>query len=291
MKLLNEKYNEIKQHGSVGFPIQLYYIDSTHPRYVMPLHWHKEAEIIRVISGSLDLYINNTLNVLNDGDIAFVNCKQLIRAEPTNCIYECIVFDLEYIAKKSSIIYSDYLYPLATGNLTVNCLLHKSSSALYRGFTELFDLLSDEAPFYRLSVMKNLYLILEELFKSGYTEENKISNRKSKQTAVMLDIINYIEENYSEAITLETLANRCMLTPNHFCRTFKAYTGKTPIEYVNFVRIQNVLCEIKLGEKNITRIATDSGFNDISYFCKVFKKEMGISAKKYAKNIKEAESR
>ncbi len=287
MKFLYQEYNEIKQHGSMGFPIQLYCLDHTHPRYVMPLHWHKEAEIIRVISGCLDLYINNTLHILKSGDIAFINCKQLIRAEPNNCIYECIVFDLEYMAKKSSIIYSDYIYPLATGILTVNCLLHKENSLIYNGFTELFNTLSEEAPFYRLSVMRNLYTVFEELFKNGYIEQSNLSSRKSKQTAVMLGILNWIEENYAEAITLEDLASRCMLTPNHFCRTFKAYTGKTPIEYVNFVRIQNVLSEIKLGEKNITRIATDNGFNDMSYFCKVFKKEMGVSAKKYAKNIKE----
>lgn len=287
MKFLYEEYNETKQHGIPNFPIQLYFVNRHHQRYTMPLHWHKEAEIIRVISGSLDLYINNTLSVLNSGDVVFVNCKQLIRAEPHDCVYECIVFDIEYIAKKSSIIYSDYIYPLLTGSLTVNCLLHKDSSQLYNGFVKLFDTLKTEEPFYRLSVMRNLYTIFEELFTNGYIEQSNLSSRKSKQTAVMLDLLNWIEENYAEAITLEDLASRCMLTQNHFCRTFKTYTGKTPIEYVNFVRIQNVLSEIKLGEKNITRIATDNGFNDMSYFCKVFKKEMGVSAKRYAKSIKE----
>ena len=44
--------------------------------------------------------------------------------------------------------------------------------------------------------------------------------------------------------------------------------------------------EIKCNKKTITQIATDNGFNDISYFCKVFKKQNGVTAKNLAKQIK-----
>ena len=50
------KYSELiekRRHGTREFPIEHYYIDKTHPRYVMALHWHKEFEIIKVRSGRL----------------------------------------------------------------------------------------------------------------------------------------------------------------------------------------------------------------------------------------------
>ena len=40
------EYREAKKHGRDGFPLQYYYIDKKHPQYVMPLHWHREIEII-----------------------------------------------------------------------------------------------------------------------------------------------------------------------------------------------------------------------------------------------------
>jgi AraC-like DNA-binding protein len=67
----------------------------------------------------------------------------------------------------------------------------------------------------------------------------------------------------------------------YLCKIFKAYTGKTPSQYINSVRIENACTEMKQTDKSITQIALENGFNDISYFCKVFKKHKGISAKKY----------
>ena len=98
---------------------------------------------------------------------------------------------------------------------------------------------------------------------------------------IIAEIINWIDANHREHITLERLAQQSGLTPNYICRIFKEYTAKTPIEYVNAVRIENVCRDIALGGKNITEAAMDNGFNDISYFCKVFKKQKGVSAKEY----------
>jgi lysophospholipase L1-like esterase len=63
---------EEMQHGVPDFPVQYYNVDSSHPRYEMALHWHREFEIVRVRSGALELYVNNVSKVLGAGDIAFI---------------------------------------------------------------------------------------------------------------------------------------------------------------------------------------------------------------------------
>ena len=100
-------------------------------------------------------------------------------------------------------------------------------------------------------------------------------------------MINWIDNDYKEHITLDLLSKKSGLSPNYICRIFKEYTSKSPIEYVNAVRIENVCRDILLGEKNITEAAMENGFNDISYFCKVFKKHKGISAKEYLQKLNE----
>ncbi len=276
-----EKYYEKKQHGSSSFPMELYLVDYTYYQYVMPLHWHKELELVKIISGTLDLYINNVLYPLSAGDIAVINCNYLHRGDPHNCRYEVIVFDLEFMVKKSNEIYSDYIYPIIAGDLIIHSSFHREDSRVYEELSALFAALKGESSYYRLGVLSSLFTLLEQLYTDNYIYENTLSKKSPSRTQMIFDLLKWIEENFTEHISLDLLAQNAGVTPNYLCRIFKSYTGKTPIEYINFIRIQNICHEMKEGKKNITEAASDNGFNDISYFCKVFKKQMGVSAKRY----------
>ena len=84
-------YNEQKQRGTMDFPIELYHVDKTHPKYEMAHHWHSEIEIIRILSGELNIRLNNKEYLAKKGDIIFVNPETVHGAIPTDCTYECIV--------------------------------------------------------------------------------------------------------------------------------------------------------------------------------------------------------
>ena len=275
------EYNEKKQHGMKDFPIQLYVVEKDHTEYIMPLHWHKELEIIRVVSGKLELYVNNVLHTLTEGDIAFVNCKNLHRGQPHRCKYECIVCDLAMMVKRSSEVYSSYINPIIMGDLSIDSLVKADSSKLYDCINNLFDILEKVPKYYELSTMSELFSIFEQLYKHDMIKQSNPSKKTFSQSNMIADLVSWIDENHSEHITLELLAKKSGLTPNYLCRIFKEYTSKTPIEYVNSVRIDNICHDIKWGQKSITEAALDNGYNDISYFCKVFKKHKGVPAKKY----------
>ena len=84
---------ETKSHGSLSFPAELYHVDKSHIRYRMSCHWHPEHELIRVISGTLRVSLNELTFVLCAGDFVFVPGGTLLRGEPNECVYKCIVFD------------------------------------------------------------------------------------------------------------------------------------------------------------------------------------------------------
>ena len=281
----NKGYNENKRRGRITFPVQLYCVDRNHAQYVMPLHWHNEWELIRVVSGRLMLYVNNVPYPLSAGEIAVVNCKRLHRAEPKASYYECIVLDAESVAGKNNEVYADYIHPLVTGERFVDCLCLKEGSALYGALDRAFDILKKEEAHYQLDFLGALFTALKELYGKEDAFADQLSRKASKQTAYISEILNWIDRNHAEQITLQLLAERVGITPNYLCRIFKAYTGKTLVEYLNFVRMQRVCHEIRCSEKSITRIATDNGYNDISYFCKVFKKTVGVSAKRYKEKL------
>ena len=74
-----------------------------------------------------------------------------------------------------------------------------------------------------------------------------------------------------------------MMSKTYFCYIFKLLTQKTFTEYVSDLRIKKSLELLQNTDMSITRICYEVGFNDVTHFCRVFKKSVGLSAKKYRK--------
>ena len=72
------------------------------------------------------------------------------------------------------------------------------------------------------------------------------------------------------------------MTPKYFCRFFLEMTHRTPIDYLNYQRIEHACYQLVTTDASITDIAYSCGFNDLSYFIKTFKKYKGITPGKYA---------
>ncbi len=85
--------------------------------------------------------------------------------------------------------------------------------------------------------------------------------------------IEYIERRYDRPITLEELSAKADVTPQYFCNVFKKVTSLTPFSYINMVRVRKAK-EYLLYHRQmkVAEIAKKVGFEDTSYFCKIFKK-------------------
>ena len=85
-------YSEQIQHGTPDFPLAYYYVDEKHPRYQMPMHWHRETELLRVARGRLKLYADNTALTLRRGYFTHQR-GHAARRRAENCVYECVGVD------------------------------------------------------------------------------------------------------------------------------------------------------------------------------------------------------
>ena len=68
-------YNEQIQHRTGDFPLAWYPVDVHHERYRMPMHWHRETELIYVRSGRLSLYIDDREVVAGPGDLMLMSAR------------------------------------------------------------------------------------------------------------------------------------------------------------------------------------------------------------------------
>lgn len=89
----------------------------------------------------------------------------------------------------------------------------------------------------------------------------------------------YIYENYANKITLADIAATTNYTTSYFCRFFHKKSKKTPIEYLNNVRLAKAAELLKSSSYNITEIALLTGFDDPNYFSTLFKRKYGLLPK------------
>ena len=97
----------------------------------------------------------------------------------------------------------------------------------------------------------------------------------------MESVINYIRNNYNKDLSLDEMAEQANLSPKYFCRVFKDITGRSPIEYLNWFRINRACSRLRESSDKLNSIALDCGFNDFSYFIKIFKKYRKMTPLKY----------
>ena len=154
--------NEKTQRGYQDFPIQFYAVTETHPRYEMPLHWHKEFELIRVLSGTFHLFLQNTEYVMGEGDVALVSSGALHRGTPDHCTYECIVFDLKMLGRYPGDKVSTKLSAIKNGEVSALGCYSAHSQDFCKIVHKLFDCLRAEAPYYEFTVYSLLYEIKEK---------------------------------------------------------------------------------------------------------------------------------
>ncbi|MBR2405968.1 MAG: helix-turn-helix domain-containing protein [Clostridia bacterium] len=90
-------------------------------------------------------------------------------------------------------------------------------------------------------------------------------------------VATYIEEHYTEPLTLEHLAAIANYSPTHLSKRFKEATGLPPIRYLNNIRIEQAKYLLQFSDESIGKIMEKIGFTDTSYFSKFFKKLLGYS--------------
>ncbi len=96
-------------------------------------------------------------------------------------------------------------------------------------------------------------------------------------------VLNYIEENLSEDISLSKLADIASLSKYHFCRVFKARVGLSPMKYLCQRRLEKAKELLQKMDLPVAAVAAEVGFNDIGNFVKKFKAYTGITPSGYKK--------
>jgi len=244
-------------------------------------HWHEQIELAYVVDGVFILFIGANRIALQPGDILFVNSNELheyhIERAPSDIF--CMVLNLAALQGRFMNKYdSRYLIPMSKNLLQFQNHI-RNDPCMRAFFATLLDEHHSKLDGYEFAVKSAIYGIIARLVRH-YTvqilndQEYKYNNRN-------LDSINraisFIEEHYSDNISLTHIADHLGFTKYYFCRFFKDMTGRSPIGYLNEYRIHQAMALLADTNLNIIEIALSSGFSDSNYFSRVFKAITSVS--------------
>lgn len=280
-------YNELVKSNVPEMPLRVW---QNHNPLEKPsfcnLHFHDEIEIIAVAGGIKHVWVDEIEYILSAGDVVFINSRipHRVQIDPPCSNYAVMQFR------------ADAFLDLPHENRPLRHLarfLNNASESPIRLFRkdtdgdELFRYVYDlcrerdaSEPFYNIRVRGFVYLILGYLYRKEalQTTETQLHSRAIEK---VLPALAYIDDHYAEDIPLFTLAELCNLSEGYFCRQFKAATGSTFIEYLNFVRIYNAEKLLNHTKKPILDISMEVGFSTVSYFNRTFRRFKSCSPSNY----------
>ena len=278
-------YNEKINHGTPDFPMAFYHVDERHPRYNMPFHWHKEMELIRILEGSITISLDSVFLTAHAGDLILIEEGVIHGGTPEHCIYECAVFDAGLLAHTDAC--KRYVRLMARHQIQLYHYFQADEprfAPLLAATERLFPAIAYPHAGSELLTLGALYEFFGRLFEGEcYVESPVESVSLRRKMDVLKPVLEYIDTHYASPISLADLSRLAGMSPKYFCRFFKAALHRTPMDYLNYYRIEQACRILTTRELPVTEAAYRCGFNDSSYFVKTFRKYMGITPRAYAR--------
>lgn len=254
------------------------------PKFDAPFHFHPEYELTLILKGEGQRYIGQQVNEFFAGDLVFLGANlphcwvnQPIENQKASAIVIQFgelflgkgILELPEMQKVKAFLENSKSGFEIVGKtkeiLTerIIALQHKTSLQKIAGLLEIFDI---------LMLKKEIITIDDFFFEHQYNQS---------ETARFQKVFSYLIENFKEEITLEQIANIADLSPTSFCRYFKNITKKTFVEVLIEFRLQYACQLLNKTDLPIQQIAFESGFGDVPYFNKLFRKHKNQTPKEW----------
>ena len=246
-------------------------------------HWHTALEIIMPLEGIYTAHILSETYVLEPGDIFIIPPGTIhsLQAPPEGArlIY---ILELNFLSQFPGY---HYIQSLLSQPMRIT---YDDDHDYYAQESKL--ILSMEECYWGQSITKemSLYACLLSFFSKigeknidAYPDSGVTSLKNSSVVNQLSMVMDYIDEHFSESITLEQAAQIAGFSKFYFTRLFKDYTSRTFYEYLTEKRIRAAEQMLLVPKFAVTEVSIQSGFSSLSSFNRTFKRSKGCSPTEY----------
>ena len=225
-------------------------------------NWHNEIEFIYVVSGFVEVYIENDFYIAKPGDIVAINSNKIHTFQGNDWKFHCLKIAspiLESLELQGEIVFS-------TAPLIYDEELGTAFSDIIEEYYKdhVFKL-----QFQTLAIQK-FFMIFIEKYTKIYFE--KIDDTENSHFTISVKVIKYLNQHLSEDFSINDIANEIGVSSSHMSRCFKGATGSNIVDYLNRQRCYNAKHYLMHSNKKISEIAKLCGFQNSAYFARIYKK-------------------
>lgn len=288
---MRRSLKESKIHGDERLPFGTYWYQFGPGEHVVDCHWHEEAEFFYCLEGETLFQVDTDYFVVRAGEAAFIDGGD-IHAAHAHGDQGCSFFSLVFGTNMLSSAYYDavqenLILPMQERKATFPRHIsgkHDYGKSLLQHLAAMMNSCQARTPGYEGAVKGHLYLMLSDMAGSGQLCNRSASNgNDSFKIERLKRVIEYIQQNYDQQIRLSELAALIPMSEGQLCRFFKSMTRQTPMDYINSYRIRQAVELLREPGRKISDIALEVGYDNISYFIRVFRKAMNCSPSEFRK--------
>lgn len=285
---MSTPYYEAEQFPNSKSSVSFCAIASNHNQdYHVAPHWHTSIEMLYFLQDSAHVWVASNYYQVHSGDLIIINAGEVhsVAGEkdstPTHLVLK-VLLELLYTSSNDS-FEASYLLPFTIAGFTQNRLIPQESlrhSSVVPLIDEVYKEFHTKQYGYELSIQANInkiFLWILRHWQSQGMNIKQLFHQNSKDYKRLKKLFKYVQNNYHEPIRVTEMADLCKMNYSYFSRYFKKLTGKTFVEYVNYIRLTEAEKLLLTTDLNITQIAFATGFSSASYFIKTFKVHRGIS--------------
>ena len=253
-------------------------------------HYHPEVELIYFIEGNTNGVIGDGFQHFEEDDLVILGAnfphvlqenKAFVKEYPDVKPFGLIIqFTEDFLGK-------DFMQKPELQS--VNILLKKAQRGLHFKKAAVDKVKDSLLEMHKLNETRKLFSLLDVLETLAEGEAYEYMTHKNygydhTQDEERMRCVNeYIYEHFAEKITIKDIASVANMTETSFCRYFKTRTLKNFTRFLNEVRISYACKLLSKTNYTVTAVCFESGFNEVSYFTRQFKKIMKLTPQEYQK--------
>ncbi len=247
-------------------PFKMFLFEGKNGNYQVVKHWHNTVELFLVFEGNIDFYINSIYYPISRNQFILVNSNEIHSIDAAN---ENFTIVLQIPQETFEAYREEYLLFKSTR--------YEEDSELITLIRDMYRVYTEKKFGYELEVKSYFYKLLHILitkYKEKDIDQERI--RQKRQLEKLSNITEYIQENYREDISLESVASKFGFSPTYLSRIFQKYAKINYKSYLLDVRVQHGFRELMNTNISIGEIAENNGFPDSRSFSKAFFKRYGV---------------
>ncbi|WP_228713566.1 AraC family transcriptional regulator [Arundinibacter roseus] len=262
------------------------------PYFETPWHFHEEYELVYCEKGFGNKFIGNSFSSYQEGEIAFIgkNVPHLFKADdsfygpeasikPSSIVVQFVedflgkeFFNSPEMAEMKQVLSLSQNGLMVLGNTRKKIkvilfeMLERDKIGRLGGLLEIFGLLSDSRELQPLSIQQ-------------------ISGINVSDSQKMNKVLEYALLHYKETISLREVSDLTNLSESTFCRYFKSRTQKSFLAFIIEIRLNESKRLLKETDLSILEICYESGFNNLSNFNRLFRKQFRESPVEFRRSV------